>query len=153
MGARRRGRELAMQALYQIEVTGGFDPQMVAATWEDVRVSDEARRFAACLVSGVRERKAEIDRLIAQAAEHWRLDRMSPVDLSILRVGTYELLTSEVPMTAVIINEAIEIAKRFGTQDSPQFVNKVLDRLDSILGVKEAGRENTVNTKVRQSNG
>jgi N utilization substance protein B len=130
-----------MQALYQIEATGRYDPQILAAIWESSEASEEARRFAAELVRGVRERQAEIDRLIAGAAEHWRLDRMTLVDLSILRIATYELLSSEVPMTAVVINEAVEIAKRFGTYGSAAFVNGVLDRIAAELGVKESGSE------------
>ncbi len=137
MGMRRRGRELAMQALYQIEVTGRYDPVAIAACWESARAGEEARRFASELLRGVRERQVEIDHLIAKAAENWRLERMAAVDLCILRVATYELLSSEVPMTAVIINEAIEIAKRFGSKDSPVFVNGVLDRIAAVLGVKE----------------
>lgn len=137
MGARRRGRELAMQALYMIEVTGRYEPETIAYLWEQENAKDETRRFAGELLQGVRERQVEIDRLIAHAAENWRIERMSLVDLCILRVATFELLREERPPTAVILNEAIEIAKRFGTTDSYVFINGVLDRIASELGVKD----------------
>lgn len=145
MGARRRGRELAMQALYMCEVTGCYDPEAIAHMWKQAEAPDEARRFASQLVQGVRERQVEIDQWIARAAENWRLERMSPVDLCILRVATFELLAEERPPTAVILDEAIEIAKRFGTADSHVFINGVLDRIAKELGVKDTATANAAN--------
>lgn len=145
MGARRRGRELAMQALYMCEVTGRYDPEAIAHMWEQAEAPDEARRFASQLVQGVRERQVEIDQWIARAAENWRLERMSPVDLCILRVATFELLAEERPPTAVILDEAIEIAKRFGTADSYVFINGVLDRIAKELGVKDTAAASAAN--------
>ncbi|MCX8071852.1 MAG: transcription antitermination factor NusB [Candidatus Binatia bacterium] len=137
MGARRKGRELAVQALYQIELTGEYQPDRIAYLWEDSGASLEARQFAGALVQGTLERRKEIDRLIAEAAEHWRLDRIAPVDLAILRVATYELLSGDRPPAAVVINEAIEISKRYSSERAQEFVNGVLDRIAERLGVKE----------------
>jgi N utilization substance protein B len=99
----------------------------------------ETEAFAHQLVSGVEENRVRIDEVIAAAAEHWQLPRLSRVDLNVLRLATFELLErAEIP-ASVTINEAIEIAKRFGSQDSPGFVNGVLDHIAGVLGVR--GRE------------
>jgi N utilization substance protein B len=136
MGARRRGRELALQALYQIEVSGEAAGTL-QAFFEQSEAGDRARAFAAALVAGVRERQEEVDRLIAGASEHWRFERLSRVDLNVLRIAGYELLTHNAP-TSVVLDEAIEIARRFGTEESATFVNGILDQIAAQLGVKEA---------------
>jgi len=136
MGARRRGRELAVQALYQIDVT---DASVAAALlWlrDHCEGGDKAKEFARTLVTGVVEHRDSIDALIGQSSEHWRFERLSRVDLNVLRVATYELsYTREVP-PSVVIDEAIEIARRFGTTASAEFVNGVLDQIATRLGVK-----------------
>lgn len=137
MGTRRKGRELAVQALYQIELTGEYQPDRIAYLWEDSGASLEARQFAAELVQGVLSHQKEIDRLIAETAEHWRLERIAAVDLAILRVATYELLSAERPPAAVVINEAIEIGKRYSSERAAEFLNGVLDQIAERLGVKE----------------
>ncbi|GIW44621.1 MAG: N utilization substance protein B [Candidatus Binatia bacterium] len=140
MGSRRKGRELAVQALYQIELTGEYQPDRIAYLWEDSGASLGAREFAAQLVRGVLEHQAEVDRLIAETAEHWRLERIAPVDLAILRVATYELMSADAPPAAVVINEAIEIGKRYSSERAAEFLNGVLDRIAARLGVKETAR-------------
>jgi N utilization substance protein B len=134
MGARRRGRELALQALYQLDVSGGD----AEGFWERCEGSDEARAFGRELVRGVLDERARIDELLAAAAEHWRLDRLPHVDRNILRVATYELLRQGDVPASVAIDEAIEIAKRFGSGDSPPFVNGVLDHVAAAVGAKDA---------------
>jgi N utilization substance protein B len=136
MGVRRRGRELALQALYQVEFCGDDPGRTVAAFWERCDASADARDFGAVLVGGVLAERRRIDELIGGASEHWRLGRLSTVDLNVLRVGTYELLCSPDVPPSVVIDEAIEIAKRFGTDDSGTFVNGVLDQVATALGVK-----------------
>jgi len=129
MGNRRKGRELALQALYQIEITG--DPSAAAlelflSHFEGNRV---AKDFARRLVSGVVSQRAEIDRLIAQCSEHWKLTRIAKVDLVILRMAAYEVVfCPDIPVN-VSLDEAIEIGRRFGTGDSATFINGVLDQL------------------------
>lgn len=140
-GTRRRGRELALQALYQMDVAGD-EGHGASELWRhfaepEGAAPDDARTFAGELVSGVIEARERIDALITTAAEHWRLERLSQVDRNILRIGAYELLFRfDVPPN-VAIDEAIEIAKRFGTKESPTFVNGVLDHIKDEVAVKE----------------
>jgi len=142
MGARRKGRELAVQALYQIDARGGSSVEMLRLFWEQADAGPRAKDFAAALVSGVDQHRERIDQLITAASEHWRFERLSAVDLGVLRVATYELLQHEAP-TSVILDEAIEVARRFGTNESAVFVNGVLDHIAAELGVKEpAGERN-----------
>ena len=136
MGSRRRGRELALQTLYGKEL-GGDALGPAEDLLHRFEEPEEARTFAAELVRGVEEERERIDRLIADSSEHWKLGRLSSVDVNILRVATYELLHfAEVP-ARVAIDEAIEIAKRFGSDDSPAFVNGVLDHVAASVGAKE----------------
>lgn len=142
MGARRRGRELALQALYQIEVSGE-SVGALKAFFEQAEAGDKAKAFASELLAGVRERQEEIDQLIAGASEHWRFERLSRVDLNVLRIAGYELLARHTP-TSVVLDEAIEIARRFGTEESATFVNGILDQIADQLGVKDAAGEPAV---------
>ena len=136
MGARRQARELALQALYQLDVAGEGDPGM-ALFWSYFDAEREVQAFARELVDGVAAHRERIDALIAASAEHWRLPRLSRVDLSLLRLATFELLGRPDIPASVTIDEAIEIARRFGSEDSPAFVNGVLDHIAQVLGVKE----------------
>ena len=138
MGLRRKGRELALQALYQQEVAGDVSGQALRLFWQHFESAGGVKDFAMGLVDGVIARRGEIDALIEKVTANGRLERVSKVDLNILRVATFELLaTPEVP-PAVVINEAIEIARRFGTEESSVFVNGVLDQIATELGVKPA---------------
>jgi len=138
MGTRREARELALQALYQLDVTGEDDSgRGLALFWTHFDADPEVRSFARELVDGVREHRERIDALIAASAEHWRLPRLSRVDLNLLRLATFELLARRDIPASVAINEAIEIARRFGSDDSAAFVNGVLDHIAGVLGVKE----------------
>ena len=138
MGTRREARELALQALYQLDVTGEGDPgRGLALFWTHFEAEPDARSFARELVDGVREHHERIDGLIGASAEHWRLPRLSRVDLNLLRLATFELLARPDIPASVTINEAVEIARRFGSDDSAGFVNGVLDHIAGVLGVKE----------------
>jgi len=138
MGSRRQGREMALQALYRAEVTGDPSPQAVELLWEHFEAPLEARGFALELVHGVLERKSEIDERLSAIAENWSLARFSRVDLNVLRIAVYELLQKDerVP-TSVVLDEAIEIARRYGGEESSQFVNGLLDRVAESLGIRE----------------
>ncbi|MGH7818521.1 MAG: transcription antitermination factor NusB [Candidatus Binatia bacterium] len=141
MGERRKGREIALQALYRMEITGDESGEGTELLWEHFEAPPEARRFAVELVRGVVDHRSRIDALIDDAVENWNIARLSRVDLNILRVGAYELLvTREIP-TSVVLDEAIEIARRYGSDDSSQFVNGVLDHIAGVLGVRESGKE------------
>ena len=138
MTTRREAREIALQALYQLDLTGDADPQAgLALFWRHLQGGKDEDAFARELVDGVRDNRERIDALIAASAEHWRLPRLSRVDLCLLRLATYELMERDEIPASVTIDEAIEIAGRFGSEDSPSFVNGVLDHIAGVLGVKE----------------
>jgi len=127
VGVRRRGRELALQMLYQQELAG-TDLEAIFAEFEELRLAPAStREFAENLVRGVAARRDELDARLAEQTEHWRLERMAAVDRNILRVALYELLFARETPSLVVIDEAVEIAKRFGSERSSQFVNGILD--------------------------
>jgi transcription antitermination protein NusB len=134
---RRKSRELALQALYQIEITGDASAGAVDLFLSHFEGSAKAKDFARQLVSGVVNQRMAIDSRIAQSAENWKLARMAKVDLVLLRMAAYELIFCPDIPTSVSFDEAIEIAKRFGTGDSPGFINGVLDQLARTSGIKE----------------
>ena len=127
MGTRRRARELALQLLYQYELTDA-SPEVMQAGFEEWRnASDGVREFADVLLRGTLERLDIIDGELGRQTKHWRLERLAAVDRNILRLAMYELMNETETPHAVIIDEAIEIAKKFGAKDSGRFVNGVLD--------------------------
>ena len=127
MGARRKARELAMQMLFQYDLSGN-DPATILSTFEDFeKAKASTREFAARIFQGtVRELEA-IDTIIVAQAVNWRIERMAVVDRNIMRASIYEFLHESETPKLVVIDEAIEIAKRFGNEKSPQFVNGILD--------------------------
>ena len=141
MATLREARELALQALYQVDVGEGTDRERgLALFWGHFNRGEEVDPFARELIEGVLANQQRIDELIATTAERWKLPRLSRVDLSLLRLATYELMErAEIP-ASVTINEAIEIARRFGSEDSAAFVNGILDAIAASLGVKERER-------------
>lgn len=133
MGSRRQAREAALQVLYSVDLLNRWDQEHTAFVFDHFQTPHTIRDFAEILVLGVLEQRQKIDSTITCASENWSISRMSRVDRAILRVGTYELMShTDVPIN-VIINEAIEVAKRFGTGESSNFINGVLDRLASII--------------------
>ncbi len=136
MGARSSGREAAMQMLYALDLAGGSPEQAIARFWRELPGDVEGRDFADELVSHVTGSLDEIDEVIRAASRHWRLERMARVDRNILRLGAYELRHSQQVPRAVVIDEAVELAKRYGAEGSSVFVNGVLDRI-----AEEVGRE------------
>ena len=126
MGVRRKGRELALQMLYQWDVTRAPFGEVVWSIGEIRNPSEEARDFGRSLAEGTIRRVEEIDALISAQSDSWRLSRMAAVDRNILRVAVYEFLDTETPKR-VVINEALEITKRFSAPDAVSFVNGVLD--------------------------
>jgi N utilization substance protein B len=134
MGRRRKAREVSLQFLYQLDLQGEDDPvPHEQEFWARHALSGDARTFAETLVRGTKANQAKIDQMLGQYTENWELDRMAVVDRNILRVAVYEMLwTAEVP-AKVVINEAIEIAKKFGTKESSRFINGVLDRIHKEL--------------------
>jgi N utilization substance protein B len=140
MGPRRRARELALQALYELDLNPGRTaPQAIANVLSALAAPEddpEVRAFAERLVVGAAAARAQIDERLRAASANWRLERMAAVDRNLLRLGAHELLHEpEIPAT-VSIDEAVEIAKRFGTVDSPAFVHGILDRIAAELPKK-----------------
>ena len=140
--SRRRAREFALQALYQADISEVGAPEGLDHLWrsqvdgglgDKVAEADEIS-FSQRVTSGVLERQTEIDALIEAASVNWRLARMPVVDRNILRLAAYELLACEDVPASVCINEAVELAKRFGDKESRAFVNGILDRIANDLG-------------------
>ena len=128
-GNRRKGRELAVQALYQIEMTRDPSVGAVDLFLQHFEGNAKAKEFARRLVSGTISQRAEIDRLIDLVTVNWKLERLAKVDFLILRMATYELVfCADIP-ASVTLNEAVEIAKRFGSEESASFINGVLDHI------------------------
>lgn len=128
-GRRRKARELALQLLYQNDLAGTAPEEMFAHTEEFVEARPEVQEYASRLVIGTIERKKELDSRLSERSEHWRLGRMPAVDRNLLRLSLFELLYEDGTPDAVVIDEAVEIAKKFSTPSSGSFVNGVLDAI------------------------
>lgn len=137
-GPRHRAREAALQALYLWEI-GGVTPQQAIGVYFREHAPDaeeSVRAFATAIVSGTVEDLAAIDALISANSQHWRIERLAVIDRLVLRQAVWELRHEPETPPAVVINEAVELARRFGTDDSVRFVNGVLDAIKRGL---EAG--------------
>jgi transcription antitermination protein NusB len=139
MPSRRKSREFALQMLFQWEV-GQHTPGKVLATFMPAHAgSDEVKEFARRLFEGTVGEIGTIDPLLRRHAENWKLERMAAVDRNILRLALYELLRHSETPPAVVINEALELARRFSTPDSVEFVNGVLDAVRKSLDRAPSG--------------
>ena len=129
--SRRTARETALQVLYQIDITGEADNRNeIIENWAaEFAVSEKSLKFARELVDGTLLRKDEIDDKLALTAHEWALDRMNTVDRNLMRLAIFEMSFCRETPQKVILNEAIEIAKRFGGEDSARFINGILDKL------------------------
>jgi N utilization substance protein B len=135
MGTRRKSRELCLQMLFQWDM-GKQTPEHVRKTFwaERAEVDDETRDFTNELFEVATSRHREIDELIQKHAQHWRMERMAAVDRNVLRTGVAEFLGHHETPRPVIINEALEIARKFSSPESVQFINGVLDSIGKELG-------------------
>ena len=136
-GSRRTGRAYALQLLYARDGDPATDVAGAAGSWAeafDIEIDATAQTFARELVAAASDSSAKLDELIASASKNWRIDRMSRVDRNILRLGVCELVAFRDVPVKVVINEAVELAKRFGTAESSAFVNGVLDRIATAVG-------------------
>lgn len=134
MSVRREGREAAIQFLYQYDLGGDLTSEDLANFYTFRGISPAARRFSQKLIEGILPEKIkEIDSLIQKHAKNYELKRLSAVDRNILRLALYEFLSGEGTPTPVIIDEAISIAKKYGTEQSGRFVNGVLDEIQRTL--------------------
>ncbi len=129
MMRRSRAREVALQLLFQRDLNPRSEQLQLERFAKDRLREPALQKFCMSLVDGVHAHLQEIDTRLSAVAENWRLPRMAVVDRNILRMGTYELLFTPATPAAAAMDEAIELARRFGTLDSPRFVNGVLDKL------------------------
>ena len=127
MSPRRQSRIVAMQMLYQIQLTDAPVPIVIERFWQSQNTLPDLRPFVVQLVEGTTAHLQAIDTVLQNTSKNWKLHRMPVVDLSILRCATYEILYVSDIDAATSINEAIEIAKSYSTPDSPKFINGVLD--------------------------
>ena len=141
MSIRRRAREIALQVLYQLDISPGDAGEVLDLYWKNFKPAHKVREFCQRLIEGVRRSQEQIDPLIEKNSENWTLKRMAMVDRNILRLATFELLhCPDIPFK-VTLNEAIELAKKYGTDDSAAFVNGILDKIHSILASAPQDRQ------------
>ncbi len=138
-GRRTKARERALQALYQIDVAAAGIDDALASFWRSFEPTErEVQLLAEQLVRGVAVDRRQVDDLIENVSTNWRLDRMAKVDRNVLRLATWELLKGDAPVK-VVINEAIELGKKYGSEQSGAFVNGVLDKVAQGLPAARRG--------------
>jgi N utilization substance protein B len=137
MGSRRSAREYALQMLYQADASGTPIDDVLAHFWAERDVPGDVREFADRLARGTFASQGQIDALLVQSLENWRLDRLAVVDRNVLRLAVFEFLHVPETPPIVVIDEAIEVARKFGGEDSSQFANGILDAVRKRL---EKGR-------------
>jgi N utilization substance protein B len=142
MGSRRKSRELAMQVLYYMDMRQDDSDEMLHRFCDNFAPHKKATPFFFRLVKGVIQAKSEIDAVIESFSDNWKLTRMSCVDRNIIRIAAYELLCCHDIPPKVAINEAIDVGKKFGTEESGAFINGILDSIR--MAIKKEG----INIKV-----
>lgn len=137
MGARRKARECALQMLFQYDLARPSIGDLTTTYWDEMaEAAEEVREFANELAVGTINNLQEIDDLIRNRTEHWRISRMAVVDRNLLRMAVFEFLFQPATPMTVAINEALEIARRFSTQEATQFINGILDAIKRDLESK-----------------
>lgn len=129
MRKRTKSRELALQFLYQADITKESSDAALEFFWQEQKDSGDIKEFASKLIKGIIANLASIDKLISKYAKNWQLKRMAVVDRNVLRLGCFELLYLDDIPAKVSINEAIELAKKYGDLESGKFVNGILDKI------------------------
>jgi N utilization substance protein B len=142
MGTRRQARELAMQALFYMDMQKKASLQMLEHFCANFCPSKKSEPFFFKLVNGVLGAKTEIDALIERFSKNWKINRMACVDRNIMRIAVYELLFCEDIPPKVSINEAVDIGKKFGTEESGSFINGIMDSIRTVL--EEEGTLNKI---------
>jgi N utilization substance protein B len=133
MGKRRKARECALQILFQLEFNASDRQTLIRQYWDSQNASADVREYGGWLVDQISDKREEIDRTIQADSKNWRLARMGVVDRNILRIAVCEMLFQPALAPAIVINEAIEIAKRYSGQESATFVNGILDAVRKHL--------------------
>ena len=139
MGARSTGREAALQMLFALEASERPVEEVIREFWREMPGDAEGRSYADTLVRGVAEQIPALDERIRASSRNWRLERMTRVDRNLLRLGVFELANDSGTPHAVVIDEAVELAKRFGSEGSSSFVNGVLDNVAATVGETRGG--------------
>jgi len=139
VGKRTKARECALQMLYQWDLTREPMDRVAGLFWQVRSSTDETRAMAERLARGAQGECERLDGEIAQASQNWRFDRIAAIDRNILRLATFELMQERGTPSSVVIDEAVELAKRFSEKDSPPFVNGVLDAIKARVRGEPAG--------------
>jgi N utilization substance protein B len=142
MGKRRKARESTLQILFQLEFDDSDQDKVIESFWRSRKASKEIVEYTQFLVAGIFAHREKIDRLIQSVSANWRLDRMAIVDRNVLRIAVFELLYEESVAPAIVINEAIEVAKKYSSEEAATFVNGILDAArKKIEGLKKSSKE------------
>jgi N utilization substance protein B len=142
MGQRRKAREETLRILFRIEFENTHAEKTLNQYWENKKASEEIKEYSNWLVNGIISNQPKIDIIIQQVSEHWRISRMALVDRNILRMAVFELLYEENIAPAIVINEAIEIAKKYSGDKAATFVNGILDAIrKSLKDIKKSLKE------------
>ena len=141
MGSRRKARESALQLLYQLDMSGGKVRDALGMYWATQDGDEDVRQFASSLVEGVVKHLSEIDDIISSYSTNWKISRMASIDKNVLRMAVYELTHCPDIPVKVTINEAVEIAKCYGTEESGAFVNGILDNIAKKYAKEKAGMD------------
>ncbi|HOJ27349.1 MAG TPA: transcription antitermination factor NusB [Candidatus Saccharicenans sp.] len=153
MGSRRKARECALQILFQLEFSPDRLEEILQDYWAAQPVKPEIKEYATWLVEGIKQHRAEIDQTIEKASEHWRLDRMAMVDRNILRMAVFELIFEKNLPPPIIIDEAIEVARKYSGQEAAVFVNGILDGIYKSLPENRAENKKASDNSVKKEEG
>jgi len=127
MHQRRKAREVALQVLYELDVLNIDAKEAITLFWNNFHATEDSKKFSTLLIEGAWDNREQIDNLIRSCSEHWSLERMSRVDRNILRMAVYELLYCPNIPPKVTLNEAIDLGKMYGSENSGSFINGILD--------------------------
>ena len=135
MSLRTKAREFAMQMLFQWDMSQQDPAKLETKFWKSAKAADQTRAFAKRLFEGAARDAAALDEVIGKHCENWRLERLAAIDRAILRLAIHEMTASDTP-PKVVLNEAVELAKKFSSEESGAFVNGVLDSVHKSLTIK-----------------
>ena len=145
MGKRRKARESTLQILFQLEFDNTQPEKVIDSFWTNKRATKEIMEHCRWLVEGITSHREDIDRLIQSVSSHWRIARMAIVDRNVLRIAVFELLHGGDLAPAIVINEAIEIAKKYSSEEGATFVNDILDAVKREIQKMKNLSEDNVN--------
>ena len=138
MGKRRKAREYALQILFQLEFNASDSELLMRRFWSFQKTVPEVKDYSNWLVEGIRAHENDVDQVIQTASENWRISRMAVVDRNILRIAVFELLHEKTLVPAIVINEALEIAKKYSGEDASVFINGILDAIRKTIASGKA---------------